>query len=250
MEGFAVAVGGRGGMSTRVVTDIGYYLQVKGILTYDSILTNGAFYKEDASVTYPVAGLYNLFLLKTLGSNSYLDLYKHVNGNVDYVNGLKARDIQLPDYKKYSSFLREYEKETSISFGNIDTSSPSHPKLSVFGNAVGAEEYYECLLPNNLILKPKDDLEISESYISKKYDELFPGEKYTGEKYVLKIGSESIELYNLYTNELSASYNKQFSITELSVPQQNGFYYFRIKKDLFDGNLLKDYIWSVQNTTR
>ena len=35
MEGFAVAVGGRGGMSPQVVMDIGYYLQVKGILTSD-----------------------------------------------------------------------------------------------------------------------------------------------------------------------------------------------------------------------
>jgi hypothetical protein len=250
MEGFAVAVGGRGGMSTGVVTDIGYYLQVKGILTYDSILTNGAFYKEDASVSYPVAGLYNQFLLKTLGSNSYLDLYKHVNGNIEYVNGLKTRDIQLPDHKKYSSFLREYEKETSIPVGNIDTSAFSHLSFNDFGNAVETEEYYECVLPNNMTLKPKDASEIKESYMSKKFDELFPGEKYLGEKYIIKIAPESIELYNLYTNELSASHNIQFSISEQNVIQKSGFYYFWIRKDLFDGNILNDYIWAVQRTTR
>ncbi|HAX48651.1 MAG TPA: hypothetical protein DCX92_06665, partial [Bacteroidetes bacterium] len=33
MEGFAVAVGGRGGMAPRVVTDLGYYLEKSSILT-------------------------------------------------------------------------------------------------------------------------------------------------------------------------------------------------------------------------
>jgi hypothetical protein len=105
-------------------------------------------------------------------------------------------------------------------------------------------------LPSCLMLKPEDASEISESYVSKKFDELFPGKKYMAEKYVLKIEPESIDLYNLYTNELSASYNKQFSITEQSVTQKNGFYYFRIKKDLFEGNILNDYMWAVPDTTR
>ena len=74
MEGFAVAVGGRGGMAPRVVTDLGYYLQKSGILTYDSILTNDGFYNNDASMSYAVAGLYNSFLLIEPVSYTHLTL--------------------------------------------------------------------------------------------------------------------------------------------------------------------------------
>ena len=57
MEGFAVAVGGRGGMAPRVVTDLGYFLQKSGQLTYDSIFTFDQFRSTDGSITYPVAVL-------------------------------------------------------------------------------------------------------------------------------------------------------------------------------------------------
>lgn len=123
MEGFAVAVGGRGGMAPRVVTDLGYYLQKSSILTYDSILTNDEFYNNDASMSYAVAGLYNSFLLSKLGGEKYLELYRKFNGNLEFIKKTNLNFLILSAKTKWNSFLENYKKPPNIYFDKIDTNT-------------------------------------------------------------------------------------------------------------------------------
>ena len=92
-EGFAVAAGGRGGLSRNVLFDAGYFLQKSEIIKFNSILTKEEFLSEDASLTYPVAGLYSLFLMKQYGIDSYLKLYKKYCGADSFVSEIKVNSI-------------------------------------------------------------------------------------------------------------------------------------------------------------
>jgi hypothetical protein len=237
MEGFAVAVGGRGGLAPRVVTDIGLFLQVKNILTYDSILSDDAFYKEDASVTYPVAGLYNLFLLNELDLNSYLKLYRKVNGDLDYIKNLKMDSLGLPPcehflqaYYANSDILPFAEDTFHIPFGNFE-----YCKIDTI-------KYHRYLMFDYEIDFLCGDFgDVKNNFCSLKCIELFPKEKYKcspSNKYVVISDSNSINLYNLYTNELSASYNLNFSITGMKIKHygKSSSVVFWIKDSLIDGN--------------
>lgn len=205
MEGFAVAMGGRGGLSTRVVTDIGLFLQVKGIISYDSILTNDDFYKEDASLTYPVSGLYTLLLMKTLGMDSYLELYKKVNGDLEYLKKIKLEDLNLPDKKEFKNYLKEYEKEKYI-----NSEKCSYPKRH-FMEEIYIDSCYSFETRDNFIyLYPISDSG-NENYKSKIFNEVTK-KTYNLEAYLIKVDTVSIKLYNCYSNELIASYDKNFCI--------------------------------------
>ncbi len=74
-EGFAVAVGGRGGIGRNILLNIGYFLEKSNYLKFNSILSKKDFVSENASMAYPAAGLYNYFLISNYGINSYIKLY-------------------------------------------------------------------------------------------------------------------------------------------------------------------------------
>lgn len=70
-EGFAVAFGGRGGKEPDVILEMGAFLANNNFLNYNSLLSKKDFNQYDATMTYPLAGLYNKFLIKALGINKY-----------------------------------------------------------------------------------------------------------------------------------------------------------------------------------
>ncbi|RPI14636.1 MAG: hypothetical protein EHM58_16030 [Ignavibacteriae bacterium] len=223
LEGFANAFGGRGGISNRVVLDLGVYLQKSGFITYDSLITFDKFYNEDASLTYPVAGLYNLFLFKKLGTDKYLELYKEVNGKLEDIKSFRVEKISLPGKDEFDNFLKEYEENASIL---VD-----EPK--------NEDEYYKFSIDGPFFYTPEDLTNIPADYISKKYNDIFkksPDEicKY---KYGIVADSLSVSIYNFYTNDIIASYSINFSIDRIHVPFINGKYEFYVKKDLFDEDI-------------
>ncbi len=238
MEGFAVALGGRGGMSTRVVTDVGLYLQKKGILTYDSIIDNDAFYREDASLTYPVAGLYNLFLINKIGITAYLDLYKKVNGDLSYLSGLKAGDIKLPDYNLFEQYMNDYLIEKSVIL-NYGGNSLNLSKGTGWAVADLDTCYYFNVKGNIISLYPESN-NINSEYKSRIYEEISKT-NYNGENYLIKVDSSYIKVYNCYSNELLESYDVNFSLDSKTVPivsppfdPEERYFAFLIKKSMLD----------------
>jgi hypothetical protein len=240
-EGFAVAVGGRGGMSSRVVTDIGFYLQKSGLLTYDSILKNDSFYKEDASLTYPVAGLYNMFLLKELGSKRYLELYKKVNGDLGFIKNLSPLGLALPNIKRFDNYLEKYGQQKLISFD---------PRYFFYRGPLGCGRLGESdslyifnVRCSTMNIYPEYDQkwEGINAYKSKLFQEI-TGQEHAGAVYLLSVDSSYVKVYDCLSNELIFSYDFNFSFEHFLVPvnwvdiyqNPNEYYYFSLYKSIFD----------------
>lgn len=230
MEGFAVSVGGRGGIVKGVILDIGYFLQKSGFLTYDSLTTNAGFYSEDASLTYPVAGLYNAFLLKEFGIERYIKLYKGVNGTLADLEKIKVNQLNLPDAETYDGYLKEYEMEPSIYVDKNDTHI-------VKENFVKVNDYYKFSVTSPFIFSPSNENTTVKDYISKKYTKIILENSYEGFKYGIAADSLSVSVYNFYTNEIIASYSVNFSLNPQPVPGKNGKYEFFIRQNIFENDL-------------
>ncbi|HEX2868582.1 MAG TPA: hypothetical protein VHO03_16180 [Ignavibacteriales bacterium] len=233
-EGFASATGGRGGLMRNIILDAGYYLQKAGYIPYNSILTKKEFASEDASMTYPVSGLYNLFLMNAMGIEAYLKLYRGYSGSDEYVKSLQTDSIKLPPQTRFREFLNSYNSLSGISFEEKGT-----PGRLIYEGSAGkiydSGKFYLIRLRSNMILS---DPEKSGSYKSKKFEEIFPKTAYTGAKYLVTSSEREVSVYNLYTNNLIASYSQGFSFSQRNVPRvQGGMYQFYISKDIFDEDL-------------
>ena len=64
LEGFAVAVGGRGGKAPAVQQQLGLAMYRSEFVALEDLRRVEGFYGYNASVSYPAAGLYNRFLLE------------------------------------------------------------------------------------------------------------------------------------------------------------------------------------------
>ncbi|HVO75571.1 MAG TPA: hypothetical protein VMT35_16190 [Ignavibacteriaceae bacterium] len=232
-EGFAVAAGGRGGLSRNVLFDAGYFLQKSGIIRFNSILTKDDFLSEDASMTYPVAGLYSLFLLNQYGIESYLKLYRKYSGTENFTTGIEVNSLMLPPADKFEKFTDSLKSSGLISIDIPNKKSKIISEGSSY--SIGRmDEYFTISLRRNILFTPSNKLK---GYKSKKFTEAFPEIKYIGEKYLITASSREIDVYNLYTNVLIASYTAGFTLDNKEVPSAGGFFKFMIRKDVFDEEL-------------
>ena len=254
MEGFAVAVGGRGGMAPRVVTDLGYYLEKSNILTYDSVITNNGFYANDASMSYAVAGLYNSFLLNELGGEKYLELYKKVNGDLEFVKNIEMNSIHFPKINNWNAYLYKYNKNPDLYFIITDTSKPSRvgnigyvpifkkDKIKFFVS------YYQFIGFDNL-------KETGNNYTSKLFLSMFPKDSLSATNPTeigIFVDSVSVKVVNFFNDEIIVNYLKNLSYSNEFVPNKGNVFEFLIKKDILirfknngfvlSGVILKTYI--------
>lgn len=232
-EGFATATGGRGGISRDVLLDIGRYLQKSGFVQLNSILTKKDFQQEDASMTYPVAAVYNYFLMNEYGMEPYLELYLNNSGSEGMVAGFEASDIKLPPLEKFTAFIETYREKSGVS-----------PDFNIKGATVVYEgnagmvylsgDNYIFRIRKNMLLTDKNPLL---SYKSRKFAELFPGTTYRGQKYLITADSMEVNVYNLFTNNLIASYAAGYSLSVRKVTSENGYFTFSVSKSVFDEEL-------------
>ena len=215
-EGFAVAVGGRGGIGRYILLNIGYFLEKSGYMKFNSILSKKDFVSENASMAYPAAGLYNYFLISNYGINSYLKLYLKFSGTVKQVDELIPSKIFLPPVEAYENFLNDFCDKATVKIQKPDN-----------------DDYYHFKVRTNLLLSTKDKIK---NYISKKFVEQFPNIDYQGQKYLITADKNEVNIYNLYTSSLIASYTMGFTIDAESVPIEDGYFSFYVKKDVFDEN--------------
>jgi len=228
MEGFAVAMGGRGGMAPRVVTDVGYYLQKTAFLTYDSILTYDAFTSQDANMTYAVSGLYNMFLFNELGAGKYLELYKKVNGDLEKVKLQNASDLQIPDKNQFNDFLKFYDQNNPVKLENKGMLPYPCPTpfdcIVIFREGQIEENFYYFNTIYHIFSFTLDKSNIFPDYISKLYTNELANKTADGlnwggmNQYVINLDSTKLRLYNCLNDELEASYDVNFSIDHKKLP--------------------------------
>src|SRR5690606_38748614 len=91
--------------------------------------------------------------------------------------------------------------------------------------------FYMIKIPSNLLLTSSEK---PENYTSRKFKEIFPNINYNGAKYLIVASSKEVNIYNLFTNILIASYTMGFSEDFKEVPKEDGLFQFYIEKDVFD----------------
>lgn len=223
-EGFAVAVGGRGGKEPEVILDMGKFLVDSEYLNYIDLLSKQDFYNVDPSLSYPVSGLYNRFLIEQLGINNYLEFYHNYSSSDPEITAIPKAD--LPAEKCWNKFVRECDFSQIWLEDESDYVSFLHDEYYDFSeNTVG----YRVKIKGSILLNN----ELIKSYKSSIYEMKFPNRIYNGEKYLIQVSEEEVMIYNLYTNNLIADYSSGFSPDFKPVPKDDGYYKFYFSKKIF-----------------
>lgn len=236
-EGFAVAYGGRGGTESGVLLSIGNFLYRSETVDLAACLNKKDFEQLDPSLSYPASGLYNRFLIETIGIQSYLKLYRAHSGSAGDNVTVQIASNELPDDSRWQLYIRTSSQNQLITLDSIS----NHDRVifeDQFSRVSEDSMQYHFLLFDSLLLPSTITFP---TFRSREFSELFPGKIYHGEKYLIRATHEEISVYNLLTNNLIANYVESFTIPPLSVPQSGNRYSFSIKKNVFDepiGSLL------------
>jgi hypothetical protein len=237
-EGFAVAFGGRGGKEPNIILNLGSFLVKSNFLDYTSLQNKNDFYKYDVSLSYPVSGLYNLFLINKIGIERYLKIYQKYSGSAQEIELSRILQKDLLEFSLWQDFIN------NLHFSRISFEEPKSKLSLVFKNESiviyeDSEKYY-FYLKDTILIKSTD---ISTGYKSKMFYEIFPNREYNGEKYVILISESELSIYNLYTNNLIDNFANSFSVTLSSIPNENGIFRFSIPKNLFDEELKNECVF-------
>lgn len=199
-------------------------------MDYAELLSREQFISNDPSMTYPVSGLYSLFLLHHSLIDKYLSLYRIYSGGNEEITKMTIDSTDLPEKNSWLTFVNEYQKNELIHFPEKYPGSPLNSNYSV----KGSKDDYLFVIKDTLLIEGS---ELIPGYDSKSFKELFPGRVYQGEKYAIIASNDEVSVYNLYTNNLAAKYVRSFSLKQTTVPQNDGFYSFFVNKKVFDEEL-------------
>lgn len=225
-EGFAVAFGGRGGLDPDVVLNAGIYLEQSGMMDFSELLTKAEFMQNDASLTYPISGLYSKFLFERLGAASYMRLYRKYSGSELEVDTMRIDTTELPPFKDWMDFIHKEASRRAIDLKLPETLQQAQ---SAYVNEESSRLYFR--VKDTLLIALRNQTAFPSS---KKFSELFPSRKYHGEKYAIIATTSEVSVYNLFTGNLMASYVQSFTMPPSAVPNENGYFQFSISKKVFD----------------
>ena len=227
-EGFAVAFGGRGGKEPEVIQNLGYFIAESNFFNYKELLSSDDFRNFDVSMSYPMSGLYNDFIISRLGIDNYLKLY--LKYSADDINGLT---ITLDDLLRESEWLKFINERTHYRQIKVDFDEEEFQILHEDSSYILKEdsELYLIKTDGNILISTPEK---EENYYSKIFQEFYPKNKYNGERYLIRINDSEIAVYNLYTNNLIANYVSGFTLDMKPVPKENDLYTFCINKKIFD----------------
>lgn len=231
-EGFAVAFGGRGGLDAHTVSEMGVYLIKSGFANYKELLNRADFQSTDASISYAISGLYTNFLIKIIGIDKYLALYKKYSGDKEDALLNKINENDLPSEQKWNLFVDSLLKQNPVKLkDNLDYSDfKSITKQNNFEVLENSKEYI-FRIRDTLLICPNETIN---NYQSKIFKEHFPNREYKSEKYLIIANKNEVSIYNLYSNNLIGKYIASFSFPPKLIIKRDGFYEFSVKKDLFD----------------
>lgn len=240
-EGFAVALGGRGGKEPGVILNLGCFIEKSGFLNYKDLLDINNYKNNDVSLSYPLSGLYNKFLIENLSIDDYLELYLKYSSSNNITSTISTSD--LPAEEDWLNFLKEYPDNEKIKFDLKESDFEKLIKDSLF-TISQKDNYYLVNTMRNLLFSAFDK---DKTYQSKIFNELFSIDIYNGEKYLVRVNNTEIAVYNLYTNNLIANYASGFTIDMKPVPKENGYFQFLLNKNLFDEDLTDLQIKIMEN---
>ncbi len=236
-EGFAVAFGGRGGYEPGIILNLGKFLEQSEFLTANLLFNANEFKNYDASMSYPLSGLYNLFLINEFGISNYLKLYLKYSNETSIINSIDS--TELPSAKNWNNFVSKYSNNEQIivNFSNDEYQTLVEDSLFVMKEN---GEYYLFETKGNVLISVEAD---QRDYSSKVFQEFYKDTTYTGEKYLIRITESEVAVYNLYSNNLVANYVVGFTLDMKPVPKENDFFKFCVRKNIFDEQIEN---WSIK----
>jgi hypothetical protein len=221
-EGFAVALGGRAEREAAVMLGLGSFLFRSGFLSVAELTKANGFYEQDASLSYPAAGLYNKFLLTTLGMEKYLTLYLKYSFTESAHLKEEIAAADLPNESLWQAYLNANrfhtiqpetaQRATTVKRAN-ELAAPNGNRLMRVGEKIYAA------MRDTLCLKLKAGYEASGK---RAFQKLFLSRAYRGEKYVLIANEKEIALYNLWNGNLMALRAAAFSLPDETPSLQQG----------------------------
>lgn len=234
-EGFACAFGGRGDKDPAVILNLGVFLQGSEFMDYNDLLAHQTFVENDPSLSYPLSGIYNRFLMAEWGLEKYLKFYLRHSGDSPDLSKYDVKPSELPPTEALTEFLSAYEESVAISFAEFDyTEKPMIKKK--WGRVWDGGDQYHFMLKKPIRLRPKKPLK---EFQSQEYQEMFPDDKYKGEKYILEVTDDEVKLFNFYTATLVVFYAKGLSLEPQDIRNAEGEFQFTLKKSVFDEDISK-----------
>ncbi|MFH1070651.1 MAG: hypothetical protein V1794_13635 [Candidatus Glassbacteria bacterium] len=228
-EGIAVALGGRGGQDREVIADLGYYLMQSGLAAVDSLLDERCFLAQDASFSYPAAGLYTDFLLEKMGIGLFFDLYRTCSRGESEEGNPVISAALLPAETAWQAWLESYRQFTKVGAGDSAQAADT-----LFRD----ERAQVCDGGDRWLFRLTGELALGEmnppaGYWSARFAETLPGAEYGGQRYLVSANPEEIAVYDLYTNNLIANRVASFTWPPETIPTENGLALFSLDKSLF-----------------
>jgi hypothetical protein len=228
-EGFAVAAGGRGGIGVHSLFPMSVYLERSGTMDYTQLCLRQEFKQNDASLTYPVSGLYNYFLLREWGIQNYLSFYRNYSSSD--IDSVIIDTTLLPPRSRWNAFLDSVQQSPAV--------VSSYSGLKIFAKLISSDSssistngiYYYFKLKSYLRLYKAG---ISPINIPGALGDVVPDQPYRGEKYLLMADSNEIRIYNRWTGTLIGSLVASFTMSPLPLWKHNGYYEFYVRKELFE----------------
>jgi hypothetical protein len=240
-EGFAVAFGGRGGFEPGVILNLGKFLEQSDFMKAEQLFNSIKFKNFDVSMTYPLSGLYSLFLINNIGIEKYLELY--LKYSYENTVGITIDSIEFPSEIQWNHFVNNFSNDEEI---KIDISEDDFQTLIKDSSYIVKEYggFYLIVTEENILISTTRQ---NENYSSKIFNEFYPDKNYNNEKYLIRVSDSEVAVYNLFTNNLIANYVSGFSADMKTVPIENGYYKFLINQSIFNESP-KD--WIIKTGTK
>jgi hypothetical protein len=254
-EGLAVLYGGRWGKSTESLIPLGIFLYEQGIVSLDSMLDYIGFRNSaEADIAYPLAGLYNRFILERSGREKYLALYRKLSGtsaemSALSVDSVKAYILGTVSIKSWDEMVRDFQdfmnKYKMTQYVALAGSSSQGEKLLTNPSAVVKNngEWLEFEFVSDGSSAPKGNLlfgKISEpgGFTSAMFNEHYENKvPFDGYRYGVRYDTNEAGLYDYATNVLLAKFIAGVEPSENYYDELNHKISIRIKKSLTNGVL-------------
>ena len=227
LEGFAVAVGGRGGKSPDILHQLGLSIHREGWVSLEELLGADGFYRLNASMSYPGSAVYNRFLLDNLGAENYLELYGRYGGNAESIMTMRINGAELPTAELWRQYLEDQPSEGAIIPGAPGLESTRAPV--VFHPLPGGARFGFAVPGTTLAFSGP----AAEEYRSFLFKDFFEDGRYAGERYFIRASSGEVAVYDLFTNTMIALHASGFSADLAEIPVVDGRFLFEVDRSVF-----------------
>ena len=234
LEGFAVAVGGRGGKSQDILHQLGLSNLREGWVTIDELLDTQSFYQVNASMSYPASGVYNRFLLEELETAEYLRLYSQYAGDVETIMTTRIEGGALPADETWLQYLENQPTEGGIRPGAPGLEAAQGPILF---QSLAEGQFFGFAVPETTLVFAGPP---TGGYRSFLYEDFFQDQPYDGQRYFIRASSGEAAVYDLFTNTMIALYASGFSTDMAEIPSESGLYLFRVARSVLSRPPIKE----------